>query len=180
MSSEIVLTNYCLGGSQIGIELTADERGLTACRLVTSQSFCMPATLNPYLTEAMGELANYFGGKSRRLSAHATPDGTEFQREVWLATASIPYGEVRSYAWLAEEIGRPKAVRAVAQALGANPLLLFVPCHRVLRSNGDLGGFSCGVEWKSKLLALEGVNSPDLDILHNIPLASASQPQLNL
>ena len=80
---------------------------------------------------------------------------TTFQREVWEATRLIPYGETRSYTWVAEKIKKPKAVRAVGQALGRNPLPVIIPCHRVLASNGGLGGFSGGLEMKRFLLHLE-------------------------
>ena len=80
---------------------------------------------------------------------------THFQREVWEITRLIPYGETRSYAWVAEQIKRPQAVRAVGQALSKNPLPIIVPCHRVVASDGKLGGFSGGVEMKRYLLSLE-------------------------
>ena len=80
---------------------------------------------------------------------------THFQREVWEITRLIPYGETRSYAWVAEQIKKPRAVRAVGQALGKNPLPIIVPCHRVVASDGKLGGFSGGVEMKRYLLSLE-------------------------
>lgn len=80
---------------------------------------------------------------------------TPFQRAVWEITRLIPYGETRSYTWVAEQIGKPKAVRAVGQALGKNPLPISIPCHRVVTSNGKLGGFGGGVEMKQHLLSLE-------------------------
>jgi methylated-DNA-[protein]-cysteine S-methyltransferase len=80
---------------------------------------------------------------------------TAFQREVWVATRSIPYGRTRSYTWVAGQIGKPKAVRAVGQALGRNPLPVIVPCHRVLAIDGAIGGFSGGLEMKRFLLRLE-------------------------
>ncbi|MCL0053233.1 methylated-DNA--[protein]-cysteine S-methyltransferase [Dehalococcoidales bacterium] len=98
----------------------------------------------------------YFGGHNA-----AFPDeldlspATPFQREVWEITRLIPYGETRSYAWVAEQIGRPKAVRAVGQALSRNPLPIIIPCHRVVTSEGKLGGYSGGVEMKRYLLYLE-------------------------
>lgn len=82
--------------------------------------------------------------------------GTKFQRKVWRALQRIPYGETRSYAWVAAAIGHPKALRAVGRACGANPLPLIIPCHRVVAANGALGGFSGGLAWKRRLLALEG------------------------
>jgi methylated-DNA-[protein]-cysteine S-methyltransferase len=80
---------------------------------------------------------------------------TAFQREVWEATRLIPYGETRNYAWVAAQIKKPKAVRAVGQALGKNPLPVIIPCHRVLARDGGLGGFGGGLEMKKYLLRLE-------------------------
>ena len=92
------------------------------------------------------------------------PQGTPFQMAVWAALLRIPRGEVRAYTDLAAEVGRPKAVRAVANACGANPAAPRVPCHRVVRSDGGLGGYSGegGVKSKRRLLAEEGV---DVDAL---------------
>lgn len=97
------------------------------------------------------------------LSGHRTtfPDkldlsqATHFQHEVWEKTRLIPYGETRSYAWVAEQIKKPRAMRAVGQALGKNPIPIIVPCHRVVASDGKLGGFGGGVEMKRHLLSLE-------------------------
>jgi len=82
---------------------------------------------------------------------------TPFQRAVWLACMTIPKGQTRSYKWIAERIGRPKAFRAVGTALGKNPFAPAVPCHRVIKSDGTLGGFSApgGLESKTKLLKKE-------------------------
>lgn len=80
---------------------------------------------------------------------------TSFQRDVWEATCSIPYGQTRTYSWIAQDIGRPKSVRAVGQALARNHLPIIVPCHRVLASNGGLGGYTGGLEMKKRLLDLE-------------------------
>lgn len=81
-------------------------------------------------------------------------EGTEFQRSVWKAMQKIPFGEVRTYKWIAEQIGRPRASRAVGNACGANPIPLIIPCHRVVGASG-LGGFSCGLHIKKKLLDFE-------------------------
>ena len=80
---------------------------------------------------------------------------TPFRREVWLSAGRIPYGETRSYLWVAGQMGRPEAARAVGQALGRNPLPVIVPCHRVVASDGTLGGFTGGLELKRRLLRLE-------------------------
>ncbi len=81
--------------------------------------------------------------------------GSPFQREVWRAISAIPPGETRSYSELAALIGRPKAVRAVARACGANELAILIPCHRVIRADGGLGGYRWGIEWKRMLLERE-------------------------
>ena len=84
--------------------------------------------------------------------------GTVFQRQVWQTLLEIPRGETRSYKWVAEQIGRPRAARAVGQAVGANPIAIIVPCHRVVASDGSLGGFGGGLALKETLLRIEGVS----------------------
>ena len=112
----------------------------------------------PVLTRTIKLLDLYFAGGPIDLAeipvqlAYAT----DFQQQVWNAIQQIPYGEVRSYKWIAEQIGKPKAVRAVGGAVGANPVSILRPCHRVIRSNGALGGYGGGLERKHQLLALEG------------------------
>lgn len=81
--------------------------------------------------------------------------GTPFQQRVWETTRRIPYGETKTYLWVARQIKRPRAARAVGQALGANPVPIIVPCHRVIASDGGLGGFGGGLEMKQQLLRLE-------------------------
>jgi methylated-DNA-[protein]-cysteine S-methyltransferase len=107
------------------------------------------------LRDAVRELRAYFAGELREFSLPLAPVGTAFQLDVWNALRAIPYGETTSYGDLAERIGRPKAVRAVGAANGANPLPIVVPCHRVIGSNGNLTGFGGGLPLKSALLALE-------------------------
>jgi methylated-DNA-[protein]-cysteine S-methyltransferase len=80
---------------------------------------------------------------------------TSFQRRVWRVLRTIPFGETRSYVWVARRIGQPGAARAVGNACGANPVPILIPCHRVVASDGSLGGFSAGLKWKRQLLALE-------------------------
>lgn len=101
------------------------------------------------------ELTLYFAGKLQKFTTPIAPIGTPFQKQVWNALQSIPYGETRSYAEIAQAIGRPTAFRAVAQANGANPLGIIIPCHRVINTNGKLGGYSGGVDKKEWLLHLE-------------------------
>ena len=101
-------------------------------------------------------VAAALAGRRRKVPDVAFLVGTPFQRAVWKAIGEIPPGETRSYAELACATGRPKAFRAAAQACGANPVPLFIPCHRVVGSSGQLGGFSSGLAWKRLLLAAEG------------------------
>jgi O-6-methylguanine DNA methyltransferase len=81
--------------------------------------------------------------------------GTEFERKVWAALNEIPFGETRTYKWIAEKIGNPAAVRAVGRALSKNPIPIVIPCHRVIESDGSIGGYSSGVNIKKRLLELE-------------------------
>jgi methylated-DNA-[protein]-cysteine S-methyltransferase len=108
------------------------------------------------LAFARRQLEEYFGGKRRRFDLPLAPRGTAFQLRVWEALRSIPWGETWSYADLARELGKPKAVRAVGGANGRNPLPIVVPCHRVIGADGSLTGFGGGLQIKSLLLALEG------------------------
>jgi O-6-methylguanine DNA methyltransferase len=108
------------------------------------------------LKNVIHELSNYFNG--HRVNFKSILDlsiGTEFQRKVWEKVSEIPYGELRSYKWIANEIGNPNAVRAVGNAVGKNPVPPIIPCHRVIRSDGKLGGFSSGIALKKWLLKLE-------------------------
>jgi len=84
---------------------------------------------------------------------------TEFQRSVWETTRAIPYGATQTYHWIASRINKPRAARAVGQALGQNPLPIIVPCHRVLAANGGLGGFTGGLDMKRLLLKIEGIDT---------------------
>ncbi|HZF24676.1 MAG TPA: methylated-DNA--[protein]-cysteine S-methyltransferase [Steroidobacteraceae bacterium] len=102
------------------------------------------------------QLREYFAGRRRAFDLGLMMPGTPFQCAVWSALRAIPYGETISYAELARRLGRPRAVRAVGSANGANPLPIVVPCHRVIGSDGSLTGFGGGLELKRSLLALEG------------------------
>lgn len=111
-----------------------------------------------HLRQTAAELEEYLRGKRKAFTLHLDPAaGTDFQRKVWEELARIPYGATISYAELARKIRNEKAVRAVGTANGRNPLSIIVPCHRVIASDGSLGGYAGGLENKSKLLALEAV-----------------------
>jgi methylated-DNA-[protein]-cysteine S-methyltransferase len=105
--------------------------------------------------EALRQLAEYVRSERARFDLPLAPIGTVFQLEVWSALAAIPYGETRTYAQQAEAVGRPRAVRAVGAANGANPLCIVLPCHRVVGSGGRLTGYAYGLPLKAALLELE-------------------------
>ena len=108
------------------------------------------------LKRAQKQLLEYFAGQRHTFELPLRLDGTEFQREVWAALAKIPFGSTCSYAELARRIGRPKAVRAVGSANGANPVFIIIPCHRVIGANGSLTGYGGGLPCKRWLLTHEG------------------------
>jgi methylated-DNA-[protein]-cysteine S-methyltransferase len=102
------------------------------------------------------ELKEYFErGKDTFDMEIVLARGTEFDQTVWITLKEIPFGETRTYKWLAERIGKPNASRAVGQALGRNPIPILLPCHRIIESDGSLGGFSGGVDLKRRLLEIE-------------------------
>ncbi|MBI3217140.1 MAG: methylated-DNA--[protein]-cysteine S-methyltransferase [Mycobacterium sp.] len=105
--------------------------------------------------DAVEQLAAYFDGKLQTFDLKLEMAGTQFQRKVWEALRTIPYGETRSYGEIARQIGAPTAFRAVGLANGHNPIAVIVPCHRVIGANGSLTGFGGGLERKSALLDME-------------------------
>lgn len=107
------------------------------------------------LKKAALEINEYLCKKRKSFDLPLFAEGTEFQRLVWKALMSIPYGETRSYKEIAEAIGNPKACRAVGMANNRNPLMILIPCHRVIGSNGKLVGYGGGLHVKEKLLSIE-------------------------
>ncbi len=110
---------------------------------------------NPHLSQLESELKEYFAGARREFTLPLVQNGSAFEKAVWDRLLQIPHGEVRSYEDIARLVGQPKAVRAVGRANGMNCIAILVPCHRVVRKNGDLGGYGGGVERKRFLLDLE-------------------------
>ncbi|MFD3971818.1 methylated-DNA--[protein]-cysteine S-methyltransferase [Streptomyces cyaneofuscatus] len=112
-------------------------------------------------TEIVAQLRSYFDGRLTRFDVAYVSGGSDFQRRVWTALESIPYGTTLSYGAIAEQIGAPKAaVRSVGAAIGANPLLVVRPCHRVIGASGALTGYAAGLERKQQLLDLEHIHRP--------------------
>jgi methylated-DNA-[protein]-cysteine S-methyltransferase len=117
---------------------------------------------DPYMHNIFNELKEYFSRERKKFSVPLDIRGTDFQKKVWKELQKIPFGKTVSYKFIAEKIGNLKAIRAVGRANGTNPVPVVIPCHRVIESNGKIGGYSCGIEIKEKLLELEGSLSLEL------------------
>jgi methylated-DNA-[protein]-cysteine S-methyltransferase len=143
------------------LKLVASEKGLAAILWENDNPHRVRLTpisedkRHPMLLEAERQLKDYFSGKRQSFSLKLDFRGTEFQKKVWEALLTIPFGETRSYGQIAKQIKKPKAVRAVGAANGKNPISIVAPCHRVIGSTGKLTGFAGGLEVKARLLALE-------------------------
>jgi methylated-DNA-[protein]-cysteine S-methyltransferase len=111
---------------------------------------------HPILIEAERQLHEYFASQRKSFSLPLDFNGTDFQKKVWAALLTIPFGETRSYGQIAQQIGHPKAVRAVGAANGRNPISIITPCHRVIGATGKMTGFAGGLSVKTYLLSLEG------------------------
>ncbi|KRP73695.1 methylated-DNA--[protein]-cysteine S-methyltransferase [Pseudomonas paralactis] len=114
------------------------------------------------LLETQRQLTQYFAGTRNQFELELDFAGTDFQKQVWRALLTIPFGETRSYSQIAQQIGNPKAVRAVGAANGRNPISIIAPCHRVIGASGSLTGFAGGLQAKQYLLALEGAGQAEL------------------
>jgi O-6-methylguanine DNA methyltransferase len=145
-----------------GVEAPVDDAGFEASHLARTGRRAIPAGQLPEALEH--SIRRRLGGDRRVRIALDLRGHTEFERDVWQKALEIPRGEVRPYGWVAAEIGRPKAVRAVGTALGHNPVPLIVPCHRVVRSDGTIGQYSLGgPQNKRTILAAEGLDPDRLE-----------------
>jgi methylated-DNA-[protein]-cysteine S-methyltransferase len=149
--------------------LLASSKGLLRCSLPQKSEADARASLGAQAETAasndelfkdiLDSLKKYFQGQKLQFSCPLDlGSASYFERAVWETTQKIPHGQTRSYAWIARQIGKPGGPRAVGQALGRNPLPIIIPCHRVLKSDGGLGGFGGGLEMKRYLLDLERSN----------------------
>jgi methylated-DNA-[protein]-cysteine S-methyltransferase len=120
------------------------------------------------IRKTMDQLSAYFRRELTEFDVPLDLRGTEFQLRVWEALRQIPYGRVRTYLDIAKEIGAPKATRAVGAANHVNPVPIIVPCHRVVASNGKLGGFACGLDYKRWLLDVEQMAATILDMREHV------------
>lgn len=154
--------------------VAATERGLCAVSFGNSDSGLEAALRREYPAAQVQKdearlrawtkaLQEYFKGREFDLHLPVDVQATAFQRRVWQELRKISYGQTRSYSEIAHRIGRPKAVRAVANACARNPVGLVIPCHRVIREDGSLGGYGGGIARKRALLAFEGALTPQAD-----------------
>lgn len=140
--------------SPIGVlEIVIENKIIRALRVVNGYPECSNAI--GYFSEVARQLDEYFEGIRVHFDLEISPDGTEFQRRVWDELVKIPYGETKSYKEIAELIGLPNAQRAIGSACNKNPILLIIPCHRVIAKTGKLTGFVGGLDAKMTLLKLE-------------------------
>lgn len=151
--------------NDVFLKVYATQRGLSFISTIDSDEI-LSQTIHEavnieeneaYLTTYLQELRQYFNGTRRVFEFAIDMDYqyTEFQRQVWTQLLKIPYGETRTYSEIATAIGKPKAIRAVATAIAKNPLLIVIPCHRVIGKDGQLRGYRGGVAMKERLLTIE-------------------------
>jgi O-6-methylguanine DNA methyltransferase len=147
------VANYS-GRGLVSLEFPGSRRGGDGCE---SSQLVSPQVRRWYFLTALALEKALVGGRPGTLPPMDFSSRTEFQQRVWRALRRIAPGRTMSYAEVAASIGKPKATRAVGAACGANPIPVLIPCHRVLAARQGLGGFSAGLDWKRKLLAIEGV-----------------------
>lgn len=135
------------------VSISEREGRIVSLRIGPSQEHSESRTLD----RAFLQLNEYLEGRRRSFDLETEPDGTGFQKDVWRALAEIPYGTTVSYSDIAVASGHPGADRAVGNAVGRNPIPIIIPCHRVIRSDGSIGGFALGQDLKIRLLRTEGV-----------------------
>jgi len=138
------------------ITIVSDGEAITQIKHEGKLKPDCPKEETAIIRQAINELNEYFSGKRQRFDVPIKLNGTDFHRSVWEALMKIPYGEIVTYKYIAESLGKPKASRAVGQANNRNPIWIIIPCHRVVGANGKLTGYDGGVDMKEKLLKLEG------------------------
>ena len=143
----------CRFESPVGILWIAEENGCIV--RVSEKEIGGTEGMCPVLEQTVLELNEYFAGKRKEFTVPIAPRGTSFRMKVWDALRHIPYGETRSYGEIAAMLGQPKAARAVGGANNKNPILILIPCHRVIGADGKLVGFGAGLPMKEALLELE-------------------------
>ena len=164
MSPQLMKTYSCYFDAPAGrLLLAASDQGIikvTFQQDLTEDETICPDASHPLLVQLKNELAAYFSGTLEIFKVPMEWHGTDFRKKVWESVSEIPYGKTISYFELSKKLGQPDAIRAVANANAHNPLLILVPCHRVIGTNGDLTGYAGGLERKKFLLELEGAIVP--------------------
>ena len=157
---QIAKTYSCYFDSPAGrLLLAASDDGIIRIAFhsqLTGQDIDCPEASQKHLVQLKSELKEYFEGKRNSFDVPLVLHGSEFRKKVWKAVSEIPYGKTVSYLELSKTLGQPEAIRAVANANAHNPLLIVIPCHRVIGSNGELTGYAGGLPQKRFLLELEG------------------------
>lgn len=160
-------TYYTTMPSPLGnLQLASDGTHLTAVRFAGPQRTqrVQPGWTrtddDPVLRRARNQLTEYFAGQRQRFDLKLRPHGTPFQQGVWRALMTVPFGTTSTYGAIAAAVGRPSAVRAAGAAIGANPIAIVLPCHRIVGFDGSLTGYAGGMHRKVKLLTHEGVTLP--------------------
>ncbi len=140
--------------SPIGtLEIICENDKLVSLKLV---DYCKKVNVETdFVKDIKSQLNEYFSGKRRVFNIKINPSGTNFQKLVWKELQNIPYGKTKSYSEVAEAIGNKNAQRAVGNACNKNPIMIIIPCHRVVSKNNNLGGYAYGSEIKQKLLNIE-------------------------
>jgi len=140
--------------SPIGVlEIICKKNELVSLKLVDKTGLSIKET--DFIKNIKSQLDEYFKNKRKVFDISLNPKGTDFQKRVWKELLKIPYGETKSYSEIAAAVKSPKAQRAVGSACNKNPIMIIIPCHRVISKNGNTGGFACGTFVKLKLLDTE-------------------------
>lgn len=147
---------YYIYQTALGPMMLAEQDGaLTAASLHETPPSGSERKQTPLLDRAARELDEYLAGTRRAFNLPLAPKGTPFQQKIWKCLLDIPYGQTRSYGQIAQAAENPKACRAVGMANNKNPLMIFIPCHRVIGADGSLTGYAGGLDVKTRLLELE-------------------------
>lgn len=154
--------NYCIIKSPVGkLLLAGDDSGLQTiqfeCKIQIEESW---SNNNKKFTVVINQLQEYFDNKRTTFDLMLNPKGTIFQKSVWARLVKIPFGETKYYGQIADELGNPKASRAIGMANNKNPIPIIIPCHRVIGKNGALTGFAGGLDVKQQLLYHEAMTMP--------------------
>lgn len=136
--------------------IEVDDVGLSSLQLTKKKITSSSSPENPLLNRAKSQVLEFFNGDRRVFDLPLSLSGTEFQVKVWRELLKIPFGETKCYGDIAKSIGKPKASRAIGGAANKNPVMILIPCHRVIGKSGSMTGFACGIGVKKQLLRLEG------------------------